>query len=149
MNGQDIPIRTKRKLSLLVVDDEPNVCECLKLILALDGHQVVVANSGSAGLELFEANKFDVICTDYSMPSMRGDQFAAAIKAISPAQPVLMITGLAGTMTKPTAVDVLLGKPFVPNDLRRAFTELLDEAEASEHPARPTTDECVTRVYAD
>lgn len=127
MNGQNDSIKLKRKLQLLVVDDEPHICECLKLILALDGHHVTTANSGRAGLELYSAGRFDVVCTDYSMPGMRGDEFAGAIKSLSPGQPVLMITGLAATMSKPQTVDLLIHKPFAPNDLRTAFAKLLEE----------------------
>jgi DNA-binding NtrC family response regulator len=125
MNGKDNPSENSRKLRLLVVDDEPNIVECLKLILALDGHHVVTADSANTALGIFESNQFDVVCTDYSMPGMRGDELAAAIKAIRPQQPVLMITGLAYTLIKPQSVDYIVSKPFAPNDLRQAFSSIL------------------------
>ena len=111
----------------MVVDDEPNIVECLKLILALDGHHVVTADNADTALGIFGSSQFDVVCTDYSMPGMRGDQFAAAIKAIRPKQPVLMISGLASTLNKPPGVDYIVTKPFAPKDLREAFSSILGD----------------------
>jgi CheY-like chemotaxis protein len=144
MNGNEMSRGVKAKLRLLAVDDEPGVCECLKLILALDGHTVVTAGNALEGLALYKPGEFDVVCTDYSMPGMKGDQFAAAIKSISPSQPVIMITGLACTMTKPAAADLLLTKPFVPNDLRRAFQQLFQYESPIEPSPTPLTDDIPT-----
>jgi Response regulator containing CheY-like receiver, AAA-type ATPase, and DNA-binding domains len=119
----------KKKLNFLIVDDEPNVCECLRLLLAMDGHTAVLANSGMEGLAEFKPGRFDIVCTDFSMPGMQGDQFAAAVKSISPSQPVVMISGLANTMQKPKAVDCLIGKPFLQSDLRNAFQQVMSEKE--------------------
>lgn len=134
MNGRDHLIVKTRKLQLLVVDDEPNVCECLRLILALDGHDVTTASSGRAGLDLFRSRRFDVVCTDYSMPEMRGDEFAAAIKRIRREQPILMISGVADTMSKPPGVDYILSKPFFPKDLRQALQQLILPAQTADCP---------------
>ncbi|HYG23293.1 MAG TPA: response regulator [Verrucomicrobiae bacterium] len=135
MNGHEDLTRSTRKLQLLVVDDEPNVCECLKLILALDGHDVATANSGRDGIELFRSRRFDVVCTDYSMPGMRGDEFAAGIKALRPDQPIVMISGLAGTLEKPAGVDYILSKPFFPNDLRLALRAVMQSTGRTERHA--------------
>ncbi|MBC8094863.1 MAG: response regulator [Akkermansiaceae bacterium] len=124
MNGKTIIDREKGKLRLLVVDDEPNVCECVRLILSLDGHAVVTAHSGRAALEKFQTEQFDLVCTDYSMPGMRGDQLAVAIKSLAPDQPIIMISGIASTMSIPAGVDKIIGKPFMPAELRQAVTQL-------------------------
>src|SRR5579859_6828014 len=80
---------------ILVVDDEPFVCDAVKMMLAFDGHTVETANSGKDALELLEKKKFDVVITDFAMPAMKGDELAAAIKARCPGQPVVMITAYA------------------------------------------------------
>src|SRR5205809_7329531 len=85
-----VPSFPKRRI--LVVDDEPFVCEAVKMMLAFDGHAVETACSGKEALALFENGKFDVVITDFAMPTMKGDELAAAIKARSPTQPVVMIT---------------------------------------------------------
>jgi CheY-like chemotaxis protein len=113
----------EKKLKLLVVDDEPNVCSCIRLLLAYDGHDVVTVNSGRAALSVFEKNKFDLVFTDYSMPGMKGDELALAIRALAPNQPIMMITGFAPAKT-PESVDLILNKPFALNELRDAITRV-------------------------
>src|SRR6516164_9730783 len=114
---------------ILVVDDEPFVCDAVKMMLAFDGHAVETANSGKEALALFKNGKFDVIITDFAMPSMKGDELAAAIKAISPTQPVVMITAYAEMLKSSgnpmTGVDFLISKPFLLEDLRRAITKVV------------------------
>src|SRR3954470_15546891 len=83
------------KKKILVVDDEPFVCDAVKMMLAFDGHDVQTANSGREALDLFDKGKFDLVITDFSMPSMKGDELATAIKTRSPKQPVVMITAYA------------------------------------------------------
>jgi CheY-like chemotaxis protein len=131
MNGQNLSVMENRKLRVLVVDDEPNVSECIRLMLSIDGHDVIAVNSGRAALEQFSPAKFDLVCTDYSMPGMKGDQLAAAIKAIAPGQPVIMISGIASTMSAPAGVDFILGKPFLPRELRAAVTQATNTCEAA------------------
>jgi two-component system sensor histidine kinase EvgS len=66
---------------ILVVDDEPFVCDAVRMMLAFDGHQVETAGSGKEALSLFQTGKYDVVLTDYAMPAMKGDELAVAIKA--------------------------------------------------------------------
>src|SRR5712671_2621432 len=80
------------KRHILVVDDEPLICETVRMILQLDGHVVDSASSGAQALTLFQPGKFDVVITDFFMPSMTGDKLAAAIKIQSPGQRVMMLT---------------------------------------------------------
>jgi len=87
MGGSDIP--TKR---ILVVDDEPVVCDSVRRMLAAEGHAVETALSGKAALDLFQKGRFDLIMADYEMPGMNGDELAATIKALDRKQPVAMIT---------------------------------------------------------
>ncbi len=113
------------KKKILVVDDEPQVCEAVKMLLEFDGHEVVTADSGKEALALFEHGKFDVVITDYTMPEMKGDELALAIKASVPGQPVVMLTAHAEmlkTSAVPlTGVDQLVSKPFQFIDLREAI----------------------------
>jgi len=113
------------KLKILVVDDEPMVCEAIRMLLSFDGHEVVPASSGGEALALFEQGGFDVVITDYHMPKMKGDELAVALKARRPGQPVVMITAYA-EMLKASAgalagVDQLLSKPFQLVELREAI----------------------------
>jgi len=113
---------------ILVVDDEPFVCDAVKMMLSFDGHLVETASNGKQALAMFEDGKYDLIITDFSMPSMKGDELAAAIKAIAPTQPVVMITAYAemlqGSDNPLTGVDFIISKPFLLENLREAIAKV-------------------------
>ena len=52
---------------ILVVDDEPFVCESVKLMLAHDGHAVETAGGGREALAKYAPDRFDLVITDYNM----------------------------------------------------------------------------------
>jgi CheY-like chemotaxis protein len=110
---------------ILVVDDEPLVCEAVKMLLEFDGHEVVTAGNGNEALVLFDRGGFDLVITDYTMPGMKGDELALALKARSPGQPVIMLTAHAEmikTIAVPlVGVDQLVSKPFQFSDLQDAI----------------------------
>jgi DNA-binding response OmpR family regulator len=85
-------------LRILIVDDDPMVLKCLGDTLKMDGHQVVIADHGQAGIEAFaEAHTgkqpFGVVITDLGMPYLDGRKVAVAIKGVSPTTPVILLTG--------------------------------------------------------
>jgi CheY-like chemotaxis protein len=114
---------------ILVVDDEPFVCDAVKMMLAFDGHEVQTATNGKEALALFDNDKFDVVITDFAMPTMKGDELAAKIKARSPRQPVVMITAYAemlyGSGSQAAGVDHVISKPFLLENLREAIAKVL------------------------
>ena len=110
---------------ILVVDDEPFVCDAVRMMLAFDGHQVETAGSGKEALGLFAKGKYDVVLTDYAMPAMKGDELAVVIKSISPEQPVVLITAYAEMLKSEDnplqGVDFIVSKPFLLENLREAI----------------------------
>jgi CheY-like chemotaxis protein len=121
------PISLKKRI--LVVDDEPLVCDAIGMMLSFDGYEVVAASSGKEALALFEQGKFDLVITDYIMPGMTGDELVLALKARVPGQPVIMITAHADMLktsgTPPVGVDQLVSKPFLLADLREAVQKAI------------------------
>jgi CheY-like chemotaxis protein len=117
------PVIAPRKI--LVVDDEPYVCDAVRMMLAFDGHQVETAGSAKDGLAVFSPGKFDLVITDYAMPVMKGDEFAAAIKSLAPRQPVVLITAYAEMLKSSDdalpSVDFIVSKPFLLENLREAI----------------------------
>lgn len=125
---------------ILVVDDEPSVCDALKMMLEFDGHSVLAASSGKEALQLFGQGKYDLVITDFMMPAMKGDELAAAVKARAPDQPVLMITGnavLLNSVNNPIkGVDFLISKPFLLETLREAIEKTTSGAGMNAAPRR-------------
>jgi len=120
-----MPEPTPPKKKIMVVDDEPLVCEAVKMLLEFEGHDVCMAGNAAEALALFEQARFDVVITDYKMPGMTGDELALEVKARRPGQPVIMLTAHAEmlkTKTVPlSGVDHLVSKPFQLADLRAAI----------------------------
>ena len=113
---------------ILVVDDEPLVCDAVKLMLDFDGHEVETACSGKEALAKLEQDRFDLVITDYEMPGMKGDELAAVIKARDTKQAVVMITAYAELLQASRnplrGVDFLLSKPFLLENLREAIAKV-------------------------
>jgi CheY-like chemotaxis protein len=111
-----------RQRQILVVDDDPFVCETVAMLLESDGHVVTPANSAQQALSLFQLGKFDLVFTDFLMPSMTGDKLAAEIKTLAPRQPVIMLTAHPEKFQRLdhpfTGIDLVIGKPFDLENLR-------------------------------
>ena len=111
---------------ILVADDEPGVREALRLLLSVDHHTVTEAGDGVAAFDLVTRHPFDLVITDYEMPRMKGNELAAKIKAVSPSQPIIMITAYPEKVDNAkNPVDAILNKPFQFDDLRGAITKVL------------------------
>lgn len=74
---------------------------------------------------MFEKSKYDLVITDYAMPSMKGDELAATIKTLVPGQPIVMVTAYAEMLRASglplTGVDCVISKPFLLEHLREAI----------------------------
>ncbi|HSY21087.1 MAG TPA: sigma-54 dependent transcriptional regulator [Polyangiaceae bacterium] len=78
---------------ILVIDDEPDVCELLKLTLERQGATVVAYTSAQQGLEHIENEEFDCVLTDLGMPGMSGIELCERIGGARPGLPVIVVTG--------------------------------------------------------
>jgi PAS domain S-box-containing protein len=118
---------------ILVVDDDPLLLKSLRDTLEIDGHIVTTANGGLAGLEAFSAAReaevpFNLVITDLGMPYVDGRQVASGVKELSPATPVILLTGwgqrLMDDGERPPHVDQVLNKPPKLTELRAALAAL-------------------------
>lgn len=124
-----------RPLKILVVDDQPVLCQLMCEFLQNDFHSVDTAENGREALEKFRANSFDLVITDQIMAEMNGEQLAAEIKKFAPNVPVILVTGFAeesgAPHNKEPAVDYILAKPMSHAGLRRALTTVMSPESAS------------------
>jgi signal transduction histidine kinase/ActR/RegA family two-component response regulator len=120
-----------RRLRILLVDDDPIVLRSLRDVLEADGHVVSTADGGEAGIAAFGAAMtgnavFDAVITDLGMPRVDGRRVALAIKQVSNATPVILLTGwgerLKAEEEMPPHVDYMLSKPAKLADLRAALS---------------------------
>lgn len=112
-----------RPLTLLVIDDDPIMIELLTMVLSLQGHTIVTADSGESGLYLVAepGNDFDVVLTDLQLPGLRGSALGAAIRKVL--RPSTLLLGMSGTMPpehERANFDAFLLKPFTVEDFAGA-----------------------------
>jgi signal transduction histidine kinase/ActR/RegA family two-component response regulator len=128
-----MPVMPTQSLRVLLVDDDPMLLSSMQDILREDGHAVVPTNGGQAGINAFTAacdrnEPFDLVITDLGMPYVDGRKVAAAVKALSPATPVILLTGwgqrFIAARETPPHVDRVLSKPPKLSELRTTFVEL-------------------------
>jgi CheY-like chemotaxis protein len=119
-------------MRILIVDDDPLILQSLCNTLEGDGHVVVAAGSGGAAVDAFRAAQalrepFAVVITDLGMPHMDGRRVAAAVKGMSPATPVILLTGwgqrLADEGDPLPEVNRVLSKPPKLRELRDALAQ--------------------------
>ena len=112
---------TRRKPSILIVDDDHEVADTLAYIVGQGGYAVEIAYDGEWALHLANRNKFDVIFMDVLLPGMNGVECFIKLKGVCPKATVFMMTGysseqLAAQALKNGASDVLR-KPVMPEDI--------------------------------
>ena len=100
---------------ILVVDDDTNICELLRLYLTKEGYQVTVANDGEEGLEKFNQVKPDMVLLDVMMPRMDGLEVCRRIRKAGNT-PVMMLTAKGETFDKVLGLELgaddYVVKPF-------------------------------------
>jgi len=134
VSAPDAPRGPARCLRILLVDDDPLLIQSLRDTLQEEGHEITVTPGGQAGIEAFTAahaglEPFDVVVTDLGMPYIDGRKVAAAVKALAPATPVILLTGwgqrMIASQERPAHVDRVLSKPPRLSELRASLSELV------------------------
>jgi len=75
-------------LTLLCIDDEPNVLAVRKMLLESVGYRVLLAESGPIGLEILQREKVDTVILDFRMPEMTGAEVAQYIRETNSGIPI-------------------------------------------------------------
>jgi PAS domain S-box-containing protein len=117
-------------LSVLVIDDDPDVRGFIVTSLEEQGYRVREASDGREGLAALERDLPDLVVLDFIMPGMSGAAVASEIRNRRPDQPILFVSGYSETeAVKRTAPDApLLTKPFRAEALHKAVRRALNPA---------------------
>jgi CheY-like chemotaxis protein len=105
---------------ILVVDDEPDVREMLRVVLSTEGYEVVAVEGGLEALSAAHGSRFDLVTMDLRMPEMGGREVLGQLRALDPDIPVLVVSGF--TTPEESAACLALGAVAVvrkPLDLVR------------------------------
>lgn len=116
------------KRDILLVDDDPDFVEAVKVIVEKAGYDVRVAYDGQEGLEAVQEKLPDLIVLDVMMPVMNGHEACAKLKGNKETAeiPIILLTAVADRVTTSTythrdmlesEADDYIPKPVEPNDL--------------------------------
>ncbi|MGO8702385.1 MAG: HD domain-containing phosphohydrolase [Candidatus Brocadiia bacterium] len=125
-----------KETRILLVDDEPKICEFLGILLGREGYRTDSAFNAAEALAQIERNSYDLVLTDLKMPGMDGFELITRLKKIRPELPVIMVTGYATVETAVQAlrygVDDYVTKPFNIDELRKVIARSLQAATAQQ-----------------
>ena len=100
---------------LLIVDDDPNICDMLKLYFENEGYQVKTAADGVDGVNFFKIYEPDIVLLDIMMPKKDGWQVCREIREIS-SKPIIMVTAKGEVFDKVLGLELgaddFVVKPF-------------------------------------
>jgi DNA-binding response OmpR family regulator len=130
------------KKTILVIDDDPEICEALQEILTEENYEVLTAQDTTKGHQLMEQERPDLLILDIMMTTMQeGLEFAAKVKKKDGAWgiPILIVSarppverGYGRTVNEDMdwiAADIFMEKPVDPEDLIRNVQVLLTRAD--------------------
>lgn len=105
---------------ILIVDDDDNICQLLKLYLVKEKFSTVICNNGLDAIKAVSESKFDMVLLDIMMPEMDGYETLTAIRKISNV-PVILVSAKGEPMDKIGGLDIgaddYVTKPFEPQEL--------------------------------
>lgn len=126
---------------ILVVDDDANICELLRLYLTKEGYQVTTAGDGEEGLEKFNQIKPDMVLLDVMMPRMDGLEVCRRIRKAGNT-PVMMLTAKGETFDKVLGLELgaddYMIKPFDTKELVARVKAVLRRYQPARPAAAPT-----------
>jgi len=121
---------------ILVVDDEPRICQLLGELLGREGYQTETALGADEALAKLARSAFQMVITDLKMPGMDGFGLIEAIKKIQPATACIMITAYATVETAVQALrrgaDDYVTKPFDVNELKKVVGRTLQSQDLAQ-----------------
>ncbi|MDI1335806.1 MAG: response regulator [Lacunisphaera sp.] len=116
--------------TILVIDDESGVRKIIQALLGARGYRVLVADSGPAGLSVYQQHQGSVrvVVTDIMMPGMQGTELIRQLKALDPEVRIVAVSGVIGEKTAVTEEPgrlVFLPKPMTGTALVLAIQSVL------------------------
>jgi CheY-like chemotaxis protein len=123
------------KRKILVIDDEPDICEMTKLLLERAGHEVACTTDSRLAARIMKEQLFDVVITDMLMPDKDGLEVMADLRRNHPDVRIIASSGGGKVssnsylhIARKSGAHALLPKPFT-------YPELLTSLEGAFQPA--------------
>jgi two-component system, cell cycle sensor histidine kinase and response regulator CckA len=129
--GADDAAKEERRSSIppgirvLVVDDEPDICEMIRTALTLGGAEVVSALAGAEAVALCQGGRFDAAFVDFSMSGLSGFALGRAIADAQPDLPLVFMSGIEIPRDQDPRFHTFLKKPFDLRDIQCMLHDVL------------------------
>ena len=114
------------KRVILIVEDDPNVGESIRLLLKKRGYSILLASHGKEALQLFRQGNVDLVITDLVMPKMDGIELLEAVKGLRPETEVIVISA-QGTIEKAVQAMKLGAFDFIEKPINPRVISLVVE----------------------
>jgi DNA-binding response OmpR family regulator len=110
---------------ILVIDDEKEILDIIKIILSKAGYKVETALDGQKGIKKLDNSQFDLVITDINMPGLDGRKVVEYIRNSD--RPFTPIIGVSGTpwLLENIPFDAVFTKPFPLKDLVNSIRHLI------------------------
>jgi DNA-binding NtrC family response regulator len=114
------------KKVILIVEDDPNVGESIRLLLKRRGFSILLASNGKEAFHLFRQENVDLVITDLVMPKMDGIELLEAVKGLKPETEVIVISA-QGTIEKAVQAIKMGAFDFIEKPLNPRVISLVVE----------------------
>ena len=123
---------------LLVIDDDPNICDLLRYFFENEGYEVKTANDGAQGVEFFKMYEPDIVLLDIMLPKKDGWAVCREIREVS-SKPIIMITAKGEVFDKVLGLEMgaddFVVKPFDLKELAVRIKAVLRRCNSHENPS--------------
>ncbi|MDE6200910.1 MAG: response regulator transcription factor [Clostridiales bacterium] len=127
--------KNDRKIKILIVDDDTNICQLLELYLVRDGFAVDVCHDGVAALSKLAASVYDAVVLDVMMPGLDGFEVLSELRKFSEV-PVIMLSARGESTDRISGLnrgaDDYITKPFEPQELIARIRAVLRRSKPAE-----------------
>ena len=121
----------EQKKRILIVDDDRDILESLRILLKAKGYEIETAETGKEALDKFATASFDLALLDVKLPDMEGPELLARIRSNTPSSSTIKIM-LTGSASRKDMMECLshgadgyILKPIKPRDLVKLLEEKL------------------------
>ena len=137
------------KPNIMVVDDEKNICELIRLYLEKEGFAVTIANNGSDAIAMIRQNRPDLVLLDIMMPVIDGWEVCRQVREFSQV-PIIMLTAKGETFDKVMGLDLgaddYIVKPFDTKEVVARVKAVLRRTASEEEEGEVVYDKLVVNI---
>lgn len=124
-------MKSLKGVRVLVIDDEEQIRNLLKIILEGEGCIVTLVNNGMEAMNLFSTARFDIVITDMAMPGKNGVETIIEIRQLKPPVSIIAMSGVDSKekllrLATAFEADAVIRKPFKTKELLCAVNDVID-----------------------